>query len=337
MGINWSAYQSRLTSDGFSDRERIIERTKQQILRKALSNPDCREVLVNKIPQHLFINSTSTLKKKSFNTLPGESIQLGSVVYWNGCHWLVIESVKDDEMTYTGVIQRCNREISWQNPETREIISRWCTIEKPYYANVSKDLEFAFSNREFKIQLPYDYESGLLDVDKRFILDIINGEPKAYVITSVDSNTERYDTDGESIGFLVLNVTQTQYNSQTDNAELGICDYLPPFDVLKPTPEGYLVLEGYEDGIVPGGFPVTIKGMYFNYSDGSLRDESGTIFKFNSAPEVVKALKVKQSKNTVTLQLDYSPEYIGEVIHVTGTNRDRSIGNEADLKVVNAL
>lgn len=337
MGINWSAYEARLTSEGLSDRERIIERTKQQILKQALNNPDCREVLVDKIPQHLFINRTATLKKKSFNTLPGESISLGSVVYWNGCHWLVIESIMDDEMTYTGVIQQCNREIKWQNPETREIISRWCTIEKPYYANLAKDVEFAFSNREFKVQLPYDYESGLLDVDKRFILDVIGNEPKAYSISSVDSNTERYDVNGESVGFLVLNLVQTQYNPETDNAELGICDYLPPFDFLKPTPTGYLVLEGYEDGIVPGGFPVTIKGSYFNYEDGSLREEPITRFRFNGLPDVVKALKVKQSKNSVTLQLEYSPEFIGTVIHITATNKDKSIGNEVDLKVVNAL
>lgn len=337
MAVNWSAYKARLTTHGATERQRVIERTKEQIRRQVPYNPACREVLVDKIPQTLFITRGTVLKIKNFNTLPGETVPLGAVVYWDDRHWLVTESIQDDEMTCRGVLEQCNRELIWQNPETREIISRWCTIEKPYYANVEKDLEFSFSSREFKVQLPYDEESALIDVDKKFILEVINGQPKVYTVTSVDDNTERYDVNGEVVGFLALNLTQTQYNPERDSAEHGICDYLPPFDILHPTKTGYLVLEGGEDGIVPGSFPVTLQARYFNYSDGTPRNGESTIYHFNCSKAVRELMATKQHGNNITISLRYSPYIVGETIHIEAVNLDGTIGEKLDLKVVNSL
>lgn len=86
----------------------------------------------------------------------------------------------------------------------------------------------SLSQREYKVQMPFDDETALIDLDKRFMLEIINGEPKTYVTTSVDQSTERYELHGKTQGFLVLNIRQDQYNSKTDNAEKMICDYFEP-------------------------------------------------------------------------------------------------------------
>ena len=279
--IEWDIYKSRLLTQGSTQAERLVNFTKKTIQSQVGRNPDIREVLVDQVPQQLFINRSEVSKKKYFNTLPGGQIQLGAVVYWNDRHWLVTEAIQDDEMTVHGMIQQCNRQLVWQNPDTREIIYRWCTIEKPYYSNLDMGMIATFSSREFKIQLPYDYESCHLDVDKKFILDIINGEPKVYKCTSIDANTERYDVDGESVGFLSMNLIQDQYNPDKDSAEFGICDYLPPFDVMRPTAAGYLVLDLSADVIVPGGFPVYLTPKYFNYSDGTPRTGDKTIYTFN--------------------------------------------------------
>ena len=86
----------------------------------------------------------------------------------------------------------------------------------------------SLSQREYKVQMPFDDETALIDLDKRFMLEIINGEPKTYVTTSVDQSTERYELHGKTQGFLVLNIRQDQYNSKTDNAEKMICNYFEP-------------------------------------------------------------------------------------------------------------
>lgn len=336
--IDWESYKARLLTNGRTECDRIIDRAKRNIASQVNRNVACREVLVDQVPQTLFINRSEVPKKKYFNTLPGESVPLGSVIYWNDMHWLVVESMQDDEMTVRGMIQQCNRQLTWQNPETREIISRWCTIEKPYYSNVTPGTVATFSSREFKVQLPYDFETGCLDVDKKFILDIINGEPKVYKCTSIDSNTERYDIDGESIGFLVMNLTQDQYNPDKDSAEFGVCDYLPPFDIMRPTETGYLILDMSADVIVPGGFPMTIMPKYFNYSDGTPRTGDRTFYTFNCSKEVLEALKSENKPDgSLEISLTYSPYIIGEEIEIEAVNTDGTIGNRAVVKVVNSI
>lgn len=337
MALEWGAYQDRLTKHGPTERERRIEETRRVLSKQAALSPACREVLVDRVPQKLFINRNEVLNKKNFNTLPGEVVRLGSVIYWENCHWLVTESVRDDEMTYRGIFQQCNRQLVWQNPETREIIRRWCTIEKPYYSNLQSGIQFAFSTREFKVQLPYDDESCLLDVDKKFMLDVIDKEPKVYACTSIDMNTERYDVNGEAIGFIVMNLTQRQYNPDTDSLEYGICDYLEPYDFLRPTEEGYLVLELSEEGVVPGGHPVILTAAYFNYSDGTPRSGDRTVYTFSCSQEVRRLLKTRDTNAGLEISLGYSPTVIGETIKIQAVNKEGTIGNTIELEVVNAF
>lgn len=154
---------------------------------------------------------------------PGETFNVGDIIYFNTLHWLVTEVNFEDSLNRSGSMVRCNRQIKWQNKKTGEIISRWCLAEKPYTTNVTKGLSISNSNREYKIQLSCDDETMQVDLDRRFLLEEINGSPKAYKLLSVDTITNRHqDVEG---GFLIWNVEQTEYNPLTDNAELMIADY----------------------------------------------------------------------------------------------------------------
>lgn len=336
--IDLSAYKSWLSVDGSTERDRVLNRTRRTLASQLAVNPAVREVLIDQVPQYLYITRSETPTKKYFNTMPGETVRLGSVAYWNDRHWLVINAIQDDELTVRGMIQQCNRQLVWQNPETREIISRWCTIEKPYYSNLDFGMVTTFSTREFKVQLPFDEESAKLDVDKKFILDVINGEPKVYACTSIDSNTERYDVNGEIIGFLVMNLTQDQFNKDKDSVEYGVCDYLPPYDIMHPTKTGYLVLDLSDDVIVPGGFPIIITPKYFNFEDGTPRDGDKTLYTFDCSKKIIDLLETDNLPDgTLQVTLGYSPEIIGQEIEVEAVNQEGTIGNRVIIKVVNAL
>ena len=223
---NWCLYEARLSVLGAEARERALQREREAIMHKYMSSPALKEVETNGVKQFLFVNSTDTPSEKTFSTLPGETIDLGDILFWNNMHWLVTQVDFDDELTRSGRIVQCNRQIRWQNRQTGEIIERWCLATKPYTSNVDDGLVISNSNREYKIQLSYDEETILVDLDRRFLLEVIGGRPKAYKVTSVDTLTNRYqDIDG---GFLIWNLTQTEYNPATDSAELMIADYFEP-------------------------------------------------------------------------------------------------------------
>lgn len=157
-------------------------------------------------------------------TRPDEEINIGDIIHWNRLHWIVTDKAFDNDIYNIGTIVRCNRTIKWQNPKTREIIERWCLAEKPYTSNIRYDDVISLSEREYKIIIPYDDETKIVDLDKRFMLDVIDGKPRTYTLTCVDLTTNKYqDIDG---GFIIWNLVQDQASQPTDNLELGICNYI---------------------------------------------------------------------------------------------------------------
>ena len=187
------------------------------------------DVLRNGIPQDFIIVPTRT--GCNLWARPGETFNIGDIIYFNTLHWLVTDVNFGDSLNRSGSMVRCNRQIRWQNRKTGKIISRWCLAEKPYSTNVTDALSIGTSNREYKIQLSYDDETMQVDLDRRFLLEIIDGTPRAYKLVSVDTLTNRYeDIDG---GFLIWNMEQTEYNPSEDNAELMIADYFQPNEIKE--------------------------------------------------------------------------------------------------------
>lgn len=202
------------------------------------------DTLVNGIRQPLLVSQNkSVVTEKKIRTYPGDTLPLGGVVDCFNCKWLITEIDPNREICVTALMEQCNKEICWQNPQTKEIHRRWCTVSKPYFSNLEQNKKTTISQREYKMQLPYDEETSLIDVDKRLMLEFIGPEPKTYRVTCVDTMTERYQLDGSTQGFLVLNLEQDQYIPEKDNPDLMICDYLPPDD--KQAEQDYSPVIGY--------------------------------------------------------------------------------------------
>lgn len=225
--MSWDLYERRLLFRGETKRDRNINTIKRNIEIKMPDNPAFKSVIVNdEYSIALTFFSTDYTNEKRFSTVhEGETVNIGDIILWNELHWLVVEIDFDDDVKRGGKMVQCNREISWQNTNTGEIITRWCLAEKPYSSNLRDGFMVDTSKREYKVQVPYDEETILVDLDKRFLLEKINGVPKAYRVTSVDVNTNKYqDVDG---GFIVWNLVQDQYNEATDNKDVMIADYVP--------------------------------------------------------------------------------------------------------------
>lgn len=178
--------------------------------------------LRNDVPQDFIIVPTKT--GCDLYARPGETFNIGDIIYYNTLHWLVTDIKFHDDLNRSGSMVRCNRQLRWQNQQTGEIVERWCLVTKPYTSNIQEGMAIANSNREFKVQVAYDEETIMVGLDRRFLLEVIDGQPKAYQVTSVDTMTNRYqDADG---GFLVWNLSQCEYDPLKDNAELMIADYI---------------------------------------------------------------------------------------------------------------
>lgn len=230
----------------------------------------------NDVPQDFII--TPTDEGCNIWARPGEALNIGDIIFWNTLHWLVTDINFHDSLTRSGKMVRCNRQVRWQNQYTGEIVERWCLITKPYTSNVEEGMTIATSNRQFKIQLPYDEETILVDLDRRFLLEKINGKPKAYNVISVDVETNRYqDIEG---GFLIWNLAQGEYNPHTDNEDLMIADYFEAKAPVEPdTPLLPCRINGR--GTIREGVSRRYNAVFYD-ADGLLTEEPQVQWSVNS-------------------------------------------------------
>ncbi len=232
--VNWGMFERRNKLHGSSSLERKINDAREEFNREYKLHPAYHDCLVGNRKIGALLYNTVDMDIMTFDAPFGSEIVLGDLVVVDGLHWLVTEMRFPDKITVHGKIEQCNRQIAWQNPKTGEIIRRWCTADKPYYRNLEFTREVTVSNREFKIQVQFDEETSLIDIDKRFMFEVIDGKPKVYKVTSVDVLTTTYEELDR--GFITWNVTQDLYDEDVDNVELGICDYKPSTSPLPPPP-----------------------------------------------------------------------------------------------------
>lgn len=240
---------------------------------------------------------------------PGETFNIGDIIYYNTLHWLVTDVNFHDDLNRSGSMVRCNRQIRWQNRNTGEIVERWCLATKPYTSNIQDGTAISISNREFKVQVAYDAETILVGLDRRFLLEVIDGQPKAYQVTSVDTLSNRYqDAEG---GFLVWNLTQCEYDPMRDNAELMIADYI---DVAPPSEESSPLLRCAIDGPkqLRCGAERTYRPVFYG-SDG--QQNNGVVPVWDVSADVAGIVGTPDGMNLILRAEDTS--HVGAVVHVS--------------------
>lgn len=319
--INWDLYAKQLQHKGMTSRDRIISREKEALIAQFEKAPSAKNTLVDGELKKMIVSSTQALNEKTFVLMPGDTIKIGDIVVWENLHWLVVELDFDNTIAYKGRIAQCNRQIRWQNPVTKDVIERWCLMTKPYTSNVTNGTQVSVSNREYKVQIPYDDETKLVDLDKRFMLEIIDGKPRTYSCTSVDQQTNVYQ-DLEN-GFIVWNLSQDEAGRPGDNAELMICDYVEPEENLPSSVKASIT-----------GMDVLRAGLgEFEYTLDSESDVDVVSWHISVQDEMREYIHMSES-GIHSVYLSAAVQAIGALIEIYVTDR---LGDEIARKVVEVV
>ena len=301
--LDWDLYAARLQQNGLSPRDRIIERQRAALQKHFQIAPANKTVMVDDEQKHMLIASSNAMNQKTFVLCPGENIGIGDIVVWRNLHWLVIERDFDDEIAVKGTIVQCNRQIRWQNQDTKQIVERWCLMTKPYTSNVTDGTQISVSNREYKVQLPYDDETRLIDLDRRFMLEVIDGRPRTYSCTSVDQQTNVYqDLDN---GFIIWNLSQDDACQPGDNVELMICNYEDPgTDII---PDSIFTIIG------PDFLRASLGG--FSYAISPSQNNKDCSWEISAQEEIGSHIQIQSSDNKSIL-IAAEQEAVGSVFEL---------------------
>lgn len=230
----WDIYNARLTVNGSTQRERNVNRLKQNINTKAPSNPSYKEIRLNGEDTYLVINTGTKPYYKEFESLPGQKILAGDYVEWANNVWLVYEADCDDEVYIDGALRQCQYKLYWQKTDGT-IVSRFAWIQNASAYNNGEEGNkvITLKSNQFMVYMPYDEETMMLDNGVRIHMSKSNLKCRPYTLTRPDDTTFGYGEKG------VLNVifTQTECGESDKLVELDdgnktwICDYHSPTSI----------------------------------------------------------------------------------------------------------
>lgn len=210
---------------GATRRERNINKAQSDFLKLEKDSPSFKDVLIDGVARNLIIYAATMQHKKNICSVPGETFDIGNIVTYNDAKFIILRADADDDVYTRGYMERCNWLLKWQD-ETDEIVSCDCEIltASQYNSGEYANKTVTIGSNQFAIYLPLNKDTIKLKADKRFFIDNNTAEPIPYRLTRVDTVSSSY----YGVGCVSLIVTQDQFNENTDNVELGICDYKIP-------------------------------------------------------------------------------------------------------------
>lgn len=172
---------------------------------------------------------------------PIGTAKAGMYVLFEGVYWLLTGYNGNNKIyeKLTGTL--CVYKLRWQN-SFGNIIERWITATSAakYDVGENRNSTLTLTSNTMTIEMPIDNESLELD-GKRVFIDIKGSNPtKIYKITRNDDIPFHYgETHGGILSFIA---DKTEFNPETDNQELRICDYIPPTTLISSEPNESKVL-----------------------------------------------------------------------------------------------
>lgn len=223
----WKLYETRLNAYGETPIEREIEKAKEDFRREALKNPSYQKVIMNGEEEELLVTRTEVPEKFKITAFPDKDIVPGDYVeLWDEI-FIITQTRVQNTLNKTGYMMLCNNLFRWQDFDG-SIIEKWGVLDSGVYSTTirgEKDLKYL--NKQYKIIFPLDEDTEKLFIDKRLAVDTMYDRfgkqiLNVYQITGFDSTSESFGKGGH---ILYLNIRSDEYNSNTDNIELRICDY----------------------------------------------------------------------------------------------------------------
>lgn len=310
--MDWNKYINHITAEGKTQRDRQINRLKNQINNKVGSNPSYKSVKLNGEETNLIINTSTKPYYKEFQSLPDQKILAGDYVEWTNSMWLVLNADSDDEVYIDGNLRQCQHHIYWQKADGT-IVSRYAYTENAsaYNNGETGNNTITLQSNQFMVYLPYDEETAELDNGKRIHMSRSNAKCKPYELTRPDDVTYGFGEKG------VLNIifTQTQYSQDTDKlitledgTQVWICDYIdssstPPEPTTPDETEDlFATISGNTNLKV--GFSRTYTATLSDL-DGNVVDWDDTKYGWNIVSDFDNGL-IEQtvSENTIKLSVD---------------------------------
>lgn len=180
-------------------------------------------------------NSSLNGNYMNYLTTYDNPVKIGDYIHdaKDDTYWLVYTAFNVNDIEYTGKLIQCNYLLRWQLSDGK-IIQRWANIvsASKYDTGENGNSIITLSSNNFTILMGYCDEALELE-EKRVFIDIRKPPKKVFKITRGDDVLYNAGNMGMLLSFIADKI---EFNSKTDNQELGICNYVSPNTTTPPQP-----------------------------------------------------------------------------------------------------
>lgn len=215
----------------------------------------------------------------------------------------------------------CQYELVWQKQDG-SVVRRWAnfTSASKYDVGEFGNSFMYLGSNNFTILMPNDADAQTID-GRRVFIDILSEHRRVFRITRTDDVLFVYHSHG---GILSLIADRDEYNPKTDNAQLGLCDYISPVDSPETDVPGEVLYDLHitnkgNKTIVAGGNAKRFS-VYALSSDGSdvdIRSLHWTLTPQDENREYISY--VVNDDNSVSIKAAYNKNIIGTQFLLTAT------------------
>ena len=177
-------------------------------------------------------NIANTQLKSMERTIlvPIGTLHSGDYIFFEDEYWIVDGRPGNNKSYEKATLKECQYKLRWQKDDGT-IIERWVylTSSSKYDVGENGNNTIVLTSNNYLITIPNDEDSMTLD-GKRVFIDLSDIPEKVFKITL---NNDVLFAHGSHGGTLNLIADKTEFNKETDNQELRLCDYI---DSSTPTP-----------------------------------------------------------------------------------------------------
>ena len=183
-------------------------------------------------------NVANTQLKSMERTIlvPIGTLHSGDYIFFEDEYWIVDGRPGNNKSYEKATLKECQYKLRWQKDDGT-IIERWVylTSSSKYDVGENGNNTIVLTSNNYLITIPNDEDSMTLD-GKRVFIDLSDIPEKVFKITRNDDVLFAHGSHG---GTLNLIADKTEFNKETDNQELRLCDYIdssptPPSEPTTP-------------------------------------------------------------------------------------------------------
>ena len=179
-------------------------------------------------------NIANTQLKSMERTIlvPIGTLHSGDYIFFEDEYWIVDGRPGNNKSYEKATLKECQYKLRWQKDDGT-IIERWVylTSSSKYDVGENSNNTIILTSNNYLITIPNDEDSMTLD-GKRVFIDLSDVPEKVFKITRNDDVLFAHGSHG---GTLNLIADKTEFNKETDNQELRLCDYIDSSSTIPPS------------------------------------------------------------------------------------------------------